>query len=179
MNSENVSITIKDGPKSEVSFCYVMNCGNKLRPSILNAKVKNSSGKYKWAFLQVYKEETTSLNGELTVDSDPCDPKCPPYYSSYDGPFGGVGNVLNFSDKPSYNFEDSGKIIFYTMFSEILETDQDPKKQKYMIKGGVSWGIEKGDDGIIRSSQLHIMDSDEFINPLNTFKKMFKDACFL
>ena len=172
------NITLKDGSRVENTFSYYMDTCNPRRPSTLEAKVDDHSGNYKWAFLQVYREIIKSSLNELTVDPDPYDEKKPPYYCSHDGPFAGSWRAANFSDSPCYNFKDVGKISFYTTFSEILETNADPRKQRYALKGGVAWGIEMDQDGKMKSTPMRLMNVGEYQATLTALEKEYKEARF-
>jgi hypothetical protein len=171
-------ITLKDGSGIEIAFRYYMNTGKPCQPFTLEAKVNDHSGKYKWAFLQVYSETIKGRSNALRVDPDPNDERKPPYYCSYDGPFGGSCKTTNFSDTPCYNSKDVDKIAFYTIFSEILGTNIDPRKQRYALKGGVAWGVEMDQDGNIKPTPMRLMNVGEYQTTLTTLEKEYKEARF-
>lgn len=114
----------------------------------------------------------------MIVDYNPSVTTKPPYYSSYDGPFGGYSKYANFSDSPCYNSKEVGKIVFYTVFSETLKTDPDPRKQEYSLKSGVKWGIEMNQHGKIMSSPLYSTVDSEIKNILNVLKENYTEALF-
>jgi hypothetical protein len=148
------------------------------KPSILNAKVVCSSGEYKWVFFQTKRENIPGKHNEFTIDRDPLDQARPPYYSWYDGPYKGKEKAHNYSDIPCYNYNKAGKIVFYTIFGEILESNSDPKKQKYAFKCGVTWGIEKDNCEQIKSIPISTMSIKEKEDSLNLLQESYKDAHF-
>ncbi len=156
----------------------------KSRPAKLELK-EYPKGNYKWAILQTYSEKVDHRDASLRIDGNPsggtgpnchndimvANSKAPFCSSSLNSPY--------FSDQPKYDCEESGRIIFYTIFAEITSVDPDLCPSTYEFKFGLKWGIQMKEDKTLDSIPIGRMTKTELEKNVKIFSSVYCNRTFI
>ena len=142
-------------------------------------------GDYQWAILQTYREDVGSRDQSLKIDGPPNGNKtsnCQNYIkvANLKIPFYSSSLYLpHFSDQPTYDCNDPGRIVFYTIFAEITSINKDYSACKYEFKFGLKWGIQMEDDRTINSIPISKLRGNELQTNVKRFTSVFCKGTFI
>lgn len=123
--------------KMTFEVCYSLINKSLDRISIKGIIRPKNSNNETYALFQFYKENSRINNSDWILDKNASSEEDVPYYC--------IINYCNFnwSDKPKYNLNSKGKIIYNTFIAEVRKEGHDnPKNWKYVMILGFYWGMK-------------------------------------
>lgn len=167
---------------SSVNFYYTIRNGNRCPISVKAELINQCHQTCRWAVLQAFEEDINGKERGVKIDGPGWEHNClttakrpnslPPHYSSCTERFS-VATAI-FEDTPCYDCNKPGKLVFYTMFSELNES-----ACSYEILYGLKWGIEMLQAGKIQQIPIEDMVDSEYQSTLKAYQNDYPNLKFV